>query len=198
MSTPKKNFFLIMFTCLILLTFFSTIVRSADIEKPAGPEPYRIAAGDILRITTWKEPDFTIDDIVVRIDGRITFPLLDDIMAAGRSTLELKNDIATRLAKYVENPFVTVTVKSPEGQKFYVLGEVVRTGEYKLVKNLTILQAFALAGGFTAWASKSEIILLRSENQKDVIIRIDYKNIVKGKDLSQNIQIKADDTIIVP
>ena len=73
-----------------------------------------------------------------------------------------------------------------------------RTGEYALVKHLTVLQAFALAGGFTEWASKNEIILLRHEDGEDKIFRINYKNIVKGKDLSQNIKLKADDTIIVP
>jgi polysaccharide export outer membrane protein len=75
---------------------------------------------------------------------------------------------------------------------------VVRTGEYPLLKHLTVLQAFALAGGFTEWASKKEIILLRNEYGKDKIFRINYKDITKGKDLNQNIRLEADDTIIVP
>ena len=114
------------------------------------------------------------------------------------TTLDLKRVIEKGLKAYVTNPVVTVNVKQPLSKQFYVLGEVMRTGEYPLVKHLTVLQAFALAGGFTEWASKKEIILLRHEDGKDKIYRINYKNIVKGKDLSQNIKLKADDTIIVP
>ena len=135
---------------------------------------------------------------MVRIDGKITFPLCDDIQAAGRTPLELKQDIEARLKAFVENPVVTVSVVDPVSQKFYILGEVVNTGEYGLVKHLTVLQAFALAGGFTEWASKNEIILLRQEGGRERIIRVNYKNIIKGKDLDQNMRIKADDTIIVP
>ena len=159
---------------------------------------YKIGSGDILEITTWKEPDFSREEVLVRIDGKITFPLLGDIKVAGRTPLHVKKDIETRLMDFVESPVVTVTVRNSESQKFYILGEVVNTGEYNLIKDLTVLQAFALAGGFTEWASKKEIILMRNEDGKEKIYRINYKDIVKGKDFSQNIRIKANDTIIVP
>jgi polysaccharide export outer membrane protein len=159
---------------------------------------YTIGAGDILEITTWKEADLTKKEIRVRTDGKITFPLLNDIKAAGLTTIELKKEIETGLKKFIDNPYVIVGVKEPVSKKFYILGEVKKTGEYPIVKNLTILQAFALAGGFTEWASKKEIILLRHEGGKEKIIRVNYKDITKGKDFSQNLKLKADDTIIVP
>jgi polysaccharide export outer membrane protein len=159
---------------------------------------YLIGSGDVLEIVTWKEEDFSRDEILVRLDGKLTFPLLNDVQAAGLTTLELKQVIEKGLKAYVTNPVVTVNVKQPLSKQFYILGEVMRTGEYPLVKHLTVLQAFALAGGFTEWASKKEIILLRHEDGQDKIYRINYKNIVKGKDLRQNIKLKADDTIIVP
>jgi polysaccharide export outer membrane protein len=159
---------------------------------------YRISAGDILEITTWKEPDLSRPDVRVRTDGKISFPLLNDVQAAGLTPLEMKSNMESGLKKFVSNPFVTITVRLPESQKFYILGEVLNTGEYPLVKNLTVLQAFAMAGGFTEWASKKEIILLRNENGRDKIYRINYKEIAKGEDISQNIRLKADDTIIVP
>ena len=134
----------------------------------------------------------------MRLDGKITFPLLNDVQAAGLATLDLKRVIESGLKDYVSNPVVTVNVRQPLSKRFYVLGEVRRTGEYPLVKHLTVLQAFAVAGGFTEWASKKEIILLRQENGKEKIYRINYKDITKGKDLSQNIKLKTDDTIIVP
>ena len=102
------------------------------------------------------------------------------------------------LKDFLDSPTVTVTIISPLSKKFYILGEVNRTGEYPLVKDLTILQAFAIAGGFTEWASKKEIILLRKVDGNDRIIRVDSKKIIKGKNFSANISIKADDTIIVP
>jgi polysaccharide export outer membrane protein len=147
---------------------------------------------------TWKEPDFSREEVLVRTDGKISFPILNDIQASGKTTLDLKNDIEKKLKDYIASPVVTVTIRNPGSQKFYILGEVSRTGEYGLTKSLTVLQAFALAGGFTEWASKNEIILLRNENGADKIIRINYKSIIKGDELSKNLKIRADDTIIVP
>ena len=159
---------------------------------------YIIGAGDILEIVTWKEEDFTREEVLVRLDGKLSFPLLNDVQAEGLTTVELKRVIEKGLKDYVSNPEVTIHVRAPLSKQFYILGEVTNTGEYPLVKHLTVLQAFALAGGFTEWASKKEIILLRNIDGRDKIYRINYKNIVKGKDLSQNIKLKPDDTIIVP
>jgi polysaccharide export outer membrane protein len=164
----------------------------------ASAHDYEIGAGDILEIVTWKEPDLSRAQILVRTDGKISFPLLNDVQAAGLTPLEMKGNIEAGLKDFVESPFVTVTVMLTASKKFYILGEVLNTGEYPLTKNLTVLQAFALAGGFTEWASKKEIVLMRMEDGKEKLYRINYKNIVKGKDLSQNLKLQADDTIIVP
>lgn len=161
-------------------------------------DSYQIGVGDILGITTWKEPDFTRENVLVRTDGKISFPLLNDFPAAGLSPMELKYNIEAGLKSFISNPVVTVHIVDPLSQKFYILGEVMRTGEYPLVKHLTVLQAFALAGGFTEWASKKEIILLRHEGGKDKIFRINYRDITRGKDFSQNLKLRVDDTIIVP
>ena len=208
---------------LLLLSFCLAVVLicnfpqiSFSAESTSGPEKnepaktgkkwsswvsldaYKIGGGDVLEIMTWKEPEFSREEVLVRIDGRISFPLLGDIHVAGRTPLEVKKDIETGLKDYVDNPIVTIHVKNPGSQKIYILGEVVNTGEYPMIKDLTVLQAFALAGGFTEWASKKEIILLRNEDGKEKIYRINFKDIVQGKDYSQNIHLKANDTIIVP
>ncbi|MDM8551722.1 polysaccharide biosynthesis/export family protein [Desulfobacterales bacterium HSG2] len=148
-------------------------VSEAEESPDSEQYAYKIGSGDILEIVTWKEPDFS-KEIPVRIDGKITFPLLDDLQADGLTPLQLKKMIEEQLKEYVTDPRVTVSVKGPMSQKFYILGEVSKTGEYNLVKNLTILQAFALAGGFTEWASKKEIILVRHEEGKEKVIRINY------------------------
>jgi len=211
-----KNTLLLFTLCLVLILVVNTPQICSGQENTSVPKEdksddvsqkrshwvflnsYKIGSGDILEITTWKEPDFSREEVLVRIDGKITFPLLGDIQASGRTPLQLKKNIETGLKDFVESPVVTVTVRNSESQKFYILGEVVNTGEYNLIKDLTVLQAFALAGGFTEWASKKEIILMRYEDGKDKIYRINYKDIMKGKDFSQNIHIKANDTIIVP
>ncbi len=202
-----KKTLLLSFFCMVLIVICNTPQifakdKTAKNDQSWAPwislDSYKIGSGDILRVITWKEPDLSREQVLVRTDGKITFPLLDDVQAAGLTPLELKKNIQKKLEGFVDGPVVTVTVQSPASQKFYILGEVVRTGEYKLLKSLTVLQAFALAGGFTKWASKKEIILLRRENGKEKIIRINYKNITTGKDFSQNVRIKANDTIIVP
>ena len=159
---------------------------------------YKINPGDVLSIVTWKEADFTVEKILVRVDGKISFPLLNDVQAAGLTPLMLKDIIENGLKNFVANPVVTVTVVNPESQKFYILGEVKNTGEYPIVKNLTVMQAFAIAGGFTEWAEKDEIVLVRYEAGKRKVYRIDYKAMAKGKNLEQDLLLKADDTIIVP
>jgi len=186
------------FLLLVLIIFLSGVSNSIAQDQKAEQKEYVIGTGDILEIVTWKEVDFSRPEVLVRLDGRISFPLLDDVVAAGQTPTQLKNIIEKRLQKYIANPGVTVTVRNAASQKFYILGEVVRTGEYPLVKDLTVLQAFAIAGGFTEWASKKEIILFRKENGKEKVIQINYKDIIKDKDFSQNVVIKSDDTIIVP
>lgn len=182
---------------IILLSIIVPAPISAQ-ETKARKAEYTIGVGDILEVVTWKEEDFSREEIIVRLDGKISFPLLDDIQAAGKTPVMLKKDIEARLKEFVASPSVTVTVRNAGSKRFYILGEVVNTGEYPLVKDLTVLQAFALAGGFTEWASKKEIILFRRLNGKEKVIRINYKDIIKNKDFSQNVTLKTDDTIIVP
>ena len=181
-----------------MIAFAGSAIAAEKAVPQAKSESYKIGAGDILRITTWKEQDFTLEEILVRTDGKISFPLLNDVQAAGLTPVMLKDVIENGLKAYVTDPVVTVTVVSSASQAFYILGEVQKTGEYPLVKDLSVLQAFALAGGFTEWAEKDEIILIRREGGKRLVYRIDYKELAKGRNLDQNLLIKANDTIIVP
>ena len=189
--------------CLCLLMVFSGGVSAQDkagqtwSAKSQAAE-YRIGAGDVLEIATWKEPELTRREILVRVDGKISFPLLGDIPAAGMTPMELTETIEKGLKNYVASPVVTVTVTSTASQKIYVMGEVMKPGEFPLTKGLTVLQAFTLAGGFTQWASKDEIILIRKEGGKDKIYKINYKDILKGRETDNNLMLQANDTIVVP
>jgi polysaccharide export outer membrane protein len=191
-----KKLFIPILVAIVSISF--TAIAAEKGVPQAKSESYKIGAGDILRITTWKEADFTVDQILVRTDGKISFPLLNDVQAAGLTPVMLKDVIENGLKAYITDPVVTVTVVNTASQAFYILGEVQRTGEYPLVKDLSVLQAFALAGGFTEWAEKDEIILIRREGGKRLVYRIDYQELAEGKNLDQNLLIRANDTIIVP
>lgn len=202
MKIKKKFNYLILFS--YVFCFLAASVCASEpspvVQNLTDPKVnYKIGIGDILDIVTWKEPDFSRENIVVRLDGKITFPLLDDMKAAGLTPLQLKQQIAGLLKQYIDTPNVTVVVRAPVSQRFYVLGEVVRTGEYPIQKELTIIQAFAMAGGFTEWATKKEIILIRKKHDGgNDVIKVDYKKLAQGKGLENNLVLKADDTIIVP
>jgi polysaccharide export outer membrane protein len=185
---------------LVSVILLMVVTNAAGQNEGVKLNDYIIGNGDVLEINTWKEPDFSREEIIVRLDGKISLPLLGDIQATGLTPTQLKTAIESRLKKYVSKPSVTVTIVNAASQRFYILGEVVNTGEYPLVKDLTVLQAFALAGGFTEWASKKEIILYRGVkgDNKGIVIQINYKKILRDKDFSQNVKIKANDTIIVP
>lgn len=185
---------------LSFLTYPAFVSHAQELKKAdkRANIAYHIGNGDILRIVTWKEPDFSLEQALVRSDGNITFPLLYDVKAEGLTPLELSRKIEEGLKNFVEAPYVTVEVIDPQSKKFYILGEVASTGEYPLVKRLTVLQAFAIAGGFTEWASKKEILLLRNVNGEEKFFRVNYKEIVNGEDIQQNLVLEPNDTIIVP
>jgi len=189
----SKNFRILIFVFL----FFMVLPDHVFAGNVKNNQPYIIGAGDDLNINVWKEPDLNLESVRVRIDDMITLPLLGDVKAGGNTSMELKKQIEKKLNKFVESPTVTVTVLNSGSKKFYILGEVEETGEYPIIKNLTVLQAFALAGGFTQWASKKEILVFRKTDKIEITIKIDYRDIVKG-DFSKNILIQPDDTIIVP
>lgn len=198
----KKGLYIIC-VCLLLFSVSCSYLLTDTSEKPVkdpnrqNNEEYRIGKGDILEITTWKEPDFS-KEVAVRIDGKISFPLLEDLQAEGQTCSQVKDEIQIKLKEFIKHPVVSVAVKELVSQKFYILGEVLKPGEYPLTKKLTVIQAFALSGGFSEWASKDNIILIRNERGIDNMIEINYSDFVKGRGLDRNLRIKADDIIIVP
>jgi polysaccharide biosynthesis/export protein len=172
---------------------------SADIPrqaKVAAGATYVIGADDTLHIDVWKEPDLTVT-LPVRPDGMISLPLLNDVQAAGLTPMQLATTITEKLKKYLADPRVTVVVTQMNSQRYYVTGEVLHTGAQTLFPNMTVLQALANAG-FTQFANTKGIYLLRQENGKQRKIEVNYKQLVKGEAMGQNIIIKPGDTIVVP
>jgi len=161
----------------------------------AGPG-YVIGADDVLLVSVWKEPDLTMT-LPVRPDGNISLPLLNDVTAAGLAPTQLAASITEKLRKYVADPRVTVIVTQINSQKVYVTGEVLHTGALQLLPNMTVLQALADAG-FTQFANTRGIYVLRIESGRQQKIRVNYKRLVKGEAIDQNIILRPGDTIVVP
>jgi polysaccharide biosynthesis/export protein len=160
---------------------------------PAAPG-YVIGLGDVLRVVVWKEPDLTLE-AAVRPDGMITFPLLGDLPAAGRLPGELARTLVTELDRFIEKPRVTVSVSQATSARVYVVGQMVRPGEFPLSGRMTVLKALALAGGFKEFARPDSIVIIREDQ---TVIPFNFKRIAEGKDVSQNVLLLAGDTIVVP
>lgn len=167
----------------------------AEPVSVGGPD-YKIGADDMLHVSVWKEPDLT-ETLPVRPDGKISLPLLNDVVAAGLTPSQLADSISTKLKKYLSDPRVTVIVTAMNSQKIYVLGEVTHTGTMALQPNMTVLQALASAG-FTQFANTKGIYLLRSENGKQQKIPVNYRALLKGASIDQNLVLRPGDTIVVP
>jgi len=160
---------------------------------------YIIGAEDIIEVSVWKSPELSTT-IMVRPDGMISLPLIGDIMASNRTAKELKEEVERKLSEYKQNPIVSIIVKEANSQAVFVTGEVARPGKYPLRSDTTIIQAITLAGGFTQWADREKIIVIRKSpmNPEGNRIVIRYSDIVSGKNMKANILLKAGDTVIVP
>jgi polysaccharide export outer membrane protein len=171
--------------------------QSAAPRAPAASaeEPYLIGPGDVLQIVVWKEPELT-RDMTVRLDGRVTLPLLGDVQAAGRSPAELGADLGKQLTRFLDAPVVTVGVAQPNSARVYVLGQVVNSGAYPMTGRMTVLQALALAGGLREFVKPDRILVIRQDGRTPVAVN--YKRLESGGDMSQNVALKAGDTVLVP
>jgi polysaccharide export outer membrane protein len=168
--------------------------QAADAEQGSS---YLIGANDLLNIYVWKEKELT-QDINVMPDGKITFPLIGEIVAAGQTVTQLRDAIAEKLQKFVTAPDVTVIVKETRSRVVYTIGKVTKPGPYPLAPQMTVLQALSAAGGFTEWADTKNILIVRREGDKETQLRFNYKEYTSGDNLEQNILLKPGDTILVP
>ena len=160
---------------------------------------YIIGPEDVIEVSVWKSPDLSTT-IMVRPDGMISLPLIGDIQASSHTAKELKEEIAQKLTEYKQDPIVSIIVKEANSQAIYVTGEVARPGKYPLRSETTIVQAITLAGGFTQWADKDQIVIIRKSpmNPEGNRFTLKYSDIVSGKNMKANIRLKAGDSVIVP
>jgi polysaccharide export outer membrane protein len=191
---------------LVGMTFWSLLSmwaqNSASANKPAPPPApqvgptYVIGPEDVLYVSVWKEPDLT-NTLPVRADGMISLPLLNDVQAAGLTPMQLADSITEKLKKYVSEPHVTVVVTQMNSKRIYITGEVMHPGAMNLLPDMNVLQALASAG-FTQFANTKGIYVLRTERGTQRKIPVNYKKLVKGEAMDQNVTLKPGDTIVVP
>jgi polysaccharide export outer membrane protein len=178
-----------------LAIFISNTTVAQQVEPP--DESYKVLPGDMLRISVWGEENLD-DEVLVRPDGAISFPLCGDISARNRSVTELQEDITERLSRYISDPVVTVSVAQVLGNKVYVIGQVNRPGDYVVNPRVDVLQALTMAGGTTPFASLNDIKILRRTGDRQEAFQFRYDDVIKGRNLEQNVILQSGDVVVVP
>ncbi|MFP5229764.1 MAG: polysaccharide biosynthesis/export family protein [Acidobacteriota bacterium] len=201
---------------LLLLTVASraqTLAPSSPTPEATGAAPdqvtppvttrahnttYLIGDDDVLDINVWKEPELS-KQVPVRSDGKISLPLVGELQAAGKTPVQLEDDITTKLRNFITEPAVTVMVTKINSLKFNVMGEVIKPGSYSLTTTTTVVDAIATAGGFRDFAKKKSIYVLRSNaDGTEARLSFNYNDFVKGKNSKQNVHLLPGDTVVVP
>ena len=185
--------------------FAAALVIACSHVSPPPPEPgpmdradYVIGAADILRIQVWKNTELSVE-VPVRPDGKISVPLANDVQAAGLTATELKDVITQALADYVAAPDVTVMVREIRSKSVHVIGEVLRPNQFPLIFDMRVLEAIAYAGGFSPYADKSDVRILRPNPDGTVVeYRFNYNAFLRGKQPEGNLRLQPGDTVVVP
>ena len=158
---------------------------------------YLIQSGDLLEVSVWAEENLE-REVAVQPDGRISFPLVGVIDASGSTVEQVQDRVATRLAVYIPDPVVTVSIKEIRGNRIYILGQVQNPGQFIMNPIIDVMQALALAGGTTPFAELNDIKILRRSGATQALIEFRYADIARGRNLQQNILLQSGDVIIVP
>lgn len=173
-------------------------VSAPAVAEAADPAGYQLQPGDVLTVTVWKETDLQ-GDVLIRPDGGLSFALAGELHAAGHTVAELTAMLAERIRKFVPDAVVTVAVKAASGNRVYVIGKVIKAGDFALTRPIDVMQALALAGGATPFADTNSIRILRrdaSNHQTSIAFR--YSDVEHGRNLDQNILLQSGDTVVVP
>jgi polysaccharide biosynthesis/export protein len=171
--------------------------KNADPNPKIDPNVYHIGVEDDIQISVWKEPELSVT-VVVRPDGMISMPLLNDIPAVGLLPSELQAVLTEKLKPFVNEPQVTVIVRGIRSRKIYLFGNVAKAGTYTLVSRKTVLGLLAEAGGLSPYAKQGSVYVLRTVNDKQIRIPFNYKKALSGKNPKDNFELLPGDVVVVP
>jgi polysaccharide biosynthesis/export protein len=166
----------------------------SEVHAPPG---YVVGPLDVLEVLFWKDKDLSAE-VVVRPDGKISLPLLNEIEAGGLTPEQLRLRVLESARRFVEDPTATIVVKQINSRNVYIMGEVLKPGTYPLGGPTSVLQLIAVAGGMTEFAGRDEIVLMRSIDGQTARHRVKYNEVLKGKNLEQNLLLQPGDTVVVP
>lgn len=161
------------------------------------PEGYTLHPGDQLEIGVWKEPELQ-KTIVVRPDGRFSFPLVGEIVAVNRTISQVQAEIESKLKRYIPEPVLSITLTDVGGNRVYVIGQVRNPGSFVMNPRLNVLQALSLAGGLTPFASANNISVIRTKGGRQSVLPFRYEDVNRGRNLEQNIMLESGDVVVVP
>jgi len=164
---------------------------------PALPDGYVIGPSDVLSVVFWRDKDMSAV-VTVRPDGKITLPLLNEVTAGGLTPEELRVRLVEGAKKYLEDPNATVAVKEIRSRNVFITGNVAKPSSYPLANGMTPLQLIALAGGLLEYADASSIVIIRNEGGHSEYLKFNYKDVIKQKNVRQNVTLKPGDTVVVP
>jgi polysaccharide export outer membrane protein len=170
---------------------------AAAATVPAAAPEYVIGTDDVLSISFWGEKDLTAE-VTVRPDGKVTLPLLNDVMASGRTPEQLRDAIRDAARAYLEDPTPTVIVKEIKSRRVYITGQVEKPGPYQLNGQLSVLQLIAVAGGLKEFADGKRITVMRNQDGRVVALPFNYQDVIRRRNLAQNVDLKPGDTVVVP
>lgn len=182
------------FLASLVLIFIAHVLHAA--EAPLAD--YRLHAGDTLDVAVWKETELQRPTIVLAPDGRFSFPLAGQIMAAGKTVAEVRRELETKLMKYIPEPVVTVGIVGVAGNTAYVIGQVNKPGAFVMNPALNVLQALSLAGGGNPYAKMDSIIVIRGSSGAQRVLPFRFSQVSAGKDLAQNVVLESGDVVLVP
>ncbi len=166
-------------------------------QASGAVDAYEVQPGDLLEISVWKEPDLQ-REVLVRPDGAFSFPLSGEIDARNKTVNDLRLEVTARLARYIPELVVTVTVVQINGNKVYVIGQVNQPGVFVVNPRVDVMQALSMAGGTTPFADVNDIRILRRKGGKQSAIGFRYLDVARGRALEQNIMLESGDVVVVP
>jgi polysaccharide biosynthesis/export protein len=184
--------------CLFSISALFFLNLSASYAAPKGQLPaYLLGPGDVLEISVWKE-DGLQKEVLVRPDGGVTFPLVGELKAGGRTAGQLQQSIIKKIKRFIPDPVVSVAVVKVSNNKIFVVGKVKRPGEFVATHYMDVMQALAMAGGLDPYAKAGDIRILRRINGKESSMRFEYDSVSVGEKLEQNVILKSGDVVVVP
>ncbi len=193
----KSTLCFLFFLCIIFLGSLSISCNAGQQDQVNSDSKFYLGPGDVLEISVWKDEALS-REVIVRPDGRISFPLIGDVVARGRTVEQLRLAVQDKIKTYVPDAPVNVMVINVGSPRVFVVGKVAKSGLYIMTQNLRVMQILAMSGGMTPFAKKDDIIIIREDKGVQKVFEFNYSEVADGENLKQNIVLEPGDTVVVP